>query len=95
VGEGAEGDLEGENRFKIRDLLADARCSQAVQDVLSITGVGRWVPAPAEEDAQSEASECELRERQEREETEEVGAEGEEQLLFLPAPSFMASAEEE
>jgi len=44
------------------------------------------VPAPAEEDAQSEASEGELWERQEREEAEEVGVEGEEQPLFLPTP---------
>jgi hypothetical protein len=57
------------------------------------------VPAPAEEDARSEASEWELRERREREEeraveAEELGAEVEEPL-FLPTPAFMAAAEEE
>jgi len=45
-------------------------------------GYGRLVPA--EEDAGSEASECELRERRERE--EERRAEGEEQPLFFPRP---------
>jgi len=58
--------------------------------------VGRLVPA--EEDAGSEASEWELRERRERGEerrveAEELGAESEEQPLFLPTPSFTASAE--
>ena len=57
----------------------------------------RVLPAPAEEDARSEASEWELRERREREEeraaeAEELGAEVEEPL-FLPTPAFMASAE--
>jgi len=37
------------SRWKIRDLLADRRCSQAVLDFLSATDVGRRVPA--EEDA--------------------------------------------
>jgi hypothetical protein len=55
---------------------------------------------PAEEDAQSEASKWELRERRETEEettleTEEVDAGSEEQRLFLPTPTFRASAEEE
>jgi hypothetical protein len=57
------------------------------------------VPTPAEEDAQSEASEWELRERREMEEerraeAEELGGEVEEPL-FLPTPTFVASAEEE
>jgi len=34
-------------------------------------------------------------ERQHREEAEKVGAEGEGQPLFLPTPSFVASAGEE
>jgi hypothetical protein len=74
-------------------------------------------PSPAEDDAQSEATEWELRERREREverrqeaeergteeeeerrqEAEELGTEEEEEEerpLFLPTPSFMASAEE-
>ena len=52
-----------------------------------------------EEDAQSEASEWELRERREREEERRAEAEGlgaeVEEPLFLPTPAFMASAEEE
>jgi hypothetical protein len=88
------------DRFKIRDLLADARCSQSVLDFLSTTDVGRRVPAPPEDGAQGEASEWGLRERREREEerrqeAEMLGTEDEERPLFLPTPSFMASAEEE
>jgi len=45
----------GKTRWKIRDLLADERCSQVVLDFLSTTDVGRL--APVEEDAGSEASE--------------------------------------
>jgi hypothetical protein len=88
----------GKDRFKIRDLFAVERCSQAVLDFLSTTDVGRRVPNPAEEDAQSEASEWVLRAREEREEerrleAEEVGFEVEERLQFFSTPSFMASAE--
>ena len=59
-----------------------------------------WVLALTEEDAQREASEWELWDRREREEERRQEAEGrdagyEEQPLFLPTPSFMASAEEE
>ena len=60
---------------------------------------------PAEEDAESVASEWELRERREREEEREAEAEelgaagelgaGEEPPLFLPTPSFMASTDED
>src|ERR1700712_1722178 len=57
------------SRWKIRDLFADPRCSQAILDFLATTQVGRRVPKPEEEDdAQSEASEWELREREERDE---------------------------
>jgi hypothetical protein len=64
------------------------------------TDVGRLIPAPAEEGAGSEVSEWELRERIEREEewrveAKELGAEGEEQPLFLPTPTFIAFIEEE
>jgi hypothetical protein len=89
---------KGKNRWKVRDLLADERCSRAVLDFLATTDVGRRVPAPAEEDAQSEASEWELRERREREEERAAEAEGlgaeVKEPLFLPTPAFMASAEE-
>jgi len=59
--------------------------------------MGRLVPAG--EDAGSEVSEWERWERWEREEerraeAEELGA-GEGLPLFLPTPSFMASADEE
>jgi len=71
--------------------------SQAILDFLSTTDVARLVPA--EDDTGSEASEWERRERREREEerrveAEELGAR-EELPLFLPAPSFMASADED
>jgi len=67
-----------------------------VLDFLSTTDVGRL--APTEEDAESETSEWELRERREREaesraEAEELGAGGV-LPLFLPTPSFVASADE-
>jgi len=94
------------SRWTVRDLLADRRCGRAVLDILSSTDVGRLVP-PLEErgDAGSEVSEWELRERRERqeereEEAEALGAEdemdaGEGLPLFLPTPSFMASAGED
>ena len=80
----------GRDRRKIRDLLADERCSRAVLDFLNSTDVGRRVPA--EEDAVSEVSEAELREF-----LGELGAEVEEPgvggtPLFLPTPDSMASA---
>ena len=89
------------SRWKIQDLLADGRCSQAVLGFLSATDVGRR--APAEEDAESEASEWELREcgsGKKRGGAEGLGAEGElgdgEELpLFLPTPFFTASADDE
>ena len=42
------------SRWKVRDLLADGRCSRAVLVFLSATDVGRRVPA--EEDAVSKVS---------------------------------------
>jgi ribonuclease HI len=87
------------SRWKVRDLLEDERCSRAVLDFLANTDVGRLAPPPAEEDAQSEASEWELRERREREEERRAEADGlgakVEEPLFLSTPTFMASAEEE
>jgi hypothetical protein len=91
------------DRWKIRDLLAEERCSRAVLDFLSSTDVGRRVPA--EGDAGSEVSQWELREWRELEEerrveAEELGAagelgDGEELPLFLPTLPSMASAGEE
>jgi len=90
-------------RCRIRDLLADGRCSQAVPEFLSTADVGRLVPA--EEAAGSGAPEWEngsagsagsgkRRLRRRRAETEELGASGK-LPLFLHTPSFMASAEED
>ena len=47
------------SRWKIQDLLADGRCSQAVLDFLTATDVGRRVLS--EEHARSEGSKWELR----------------------------------
>jgi len=63
----------GKDRFTIRDLLADGRCSQAVLDFLSTMDAGRLVTA--EEDAGSEVSEWERRKHREREEERRAGAE--------------------
>jgi len=71
----------GKDRFKIRDLFANEKCSQAALDFLSTMDVGRPVPDPAEEDPQSDASQRKVWEREEREEeskqeAEEVGGWG-------------------
>jgi hypothetical protein len=76
----------GKGQFKVRDLLADARCSRPVLDFLSTTDVGRRVPPPVENDAESEASEWELRERRERE--AERRAEAEEPSARVEEPCF-------
>jgi len=67
------------DRWKIRGLLADKRCSRAVLDFLSSTDVGRLVPPLGEGDAGSEAPEWERREQEEEREAEaeELGAAGE------------------
>jgi len=81
------------DRWKVRDLLADGRCSRAVLDFLSSTDVGRRVPPEAEDGAVSAVSELEVREWLEEQGAgaEEPGAGGE-PPLFLPTPDFMASA---
>ena len=81
------------DRWKVRDLLADGRCSRAVLDFLSSTDVGRRVPAAAEDDTVSTVSQLEVREWLEEQGVgaEEPGAGGE-PPLFLPTPGFMASA---
>ena len=93
---------ERKHRFTIKDIAADKRCSQADWTPLCYrcgTASAGWG------EAGSEVSEWELRELREREEerraeSEELGAAGEsgageELLLFLPTPSFKASAEED
>jgi hypothetical protein len=62
------------DRFKIRDLFADTRCSQPVLDFLAATDLGRRVPPPAEDDAQSEASDGNCRSGK-KEKRRERGAE--------------------
>jgi len=79
------------DRWKVKDLLADGRCSWAVLDFLAATDVGRRVPVE-EEDTVSAVSELEVREW-----LEEQGAGAMEPgeggtPLFLPMPDFMASA---
>jgi len=84
----------GKSRFKIQDLLADGRCSQAVLDSLSTTDVGRLVPA--EGNARSGSERRERREREEERRVEAGDLDAREELpLFLPTPSFMVSADEE
>jgi len=90
------------SRWKIRDLLADGRCGQAVLDFLTSTDVGRLAPPLEKSDTGSQVSEWELRERRERQEEREAEAEerggagqlgaGEGLPLFLPTPPFMVSA---
>jgi len=48
--------------WKVRDFLADGRCSRAVLDLLATTAVRRRVPAE-EDDVVSVASELEVRDR--------------------------------
>jgi len=78
------------DRWKVRDLMADGRCSQAVLDFLSSTDVGRRVPVE-EDDAVSAVSDLEVREFLEEQEVEAEEPGGKEPL-FLPTPDFMASA---
>ena len=80
------------DRWKVRDLLADGRCSQAVLDFLLATDVGRRVPREGD-GAVSAVSELEVREWLEEQGAgaEEPGAGGE-TPLFLPTLDFMAPA---
>jgi len=81
------------DRWKIRDLLADERCSRAALDFLSSTGVGRRVPA--EVVAVSGVSEAGLREWMEEQGAGARGpGAGGEPPLFSPTPDFMAPAGE-
>jgi len=80
------------DRWRVRDLLADRRCSRAVLDFLSTTDVGRRVSGVEVDDAVSAVSELEVPEWMEEQGAvaEEPGAGGE-PPLFLPTPDFMAS----
>ena len=80
------------DRWRVRDLLADRRCSRAVLDFLSTTDVGRRVSGVEVDDAVRAVSELEVPEWMEEQGAvaEEPGAGGE-PPLFLPTPDFMAS----
>jgi len=41
------------DRFKIRDLFADERCSRAILDFVATTGMGRRAPEPVEEEEEA------------------------------------------
>jgi len=63
------GPARGRDRTQIAELRADERCSQAVQDFLATTDVGRTsgpTVAADEDGAASEASEWDAREQAER-----------------------------
>ena len=78
------------DRWKVRDLLADGRCSRAVLDFLSSTDIGRRVPAEAEDDAVSAVSELEVREWLEERGAgaEEPGAGGNHRCSYPPPTSW-------
>jgi hypothetical protein len=68
MGRGGKEAGRGGDRFKVRDLIADERCTQAILDLHSADVGRRVVPeVAAEEEIQSEASEWQLRGREERE----------------------------
>ena len=79
------------DRWKVRDLLVDGRCSRAVLDFLADTDVGRHVPVE-EEDTVSAVSGLEVREwlEEQRAWAMDPGEGG--TPMFLPKPDFMASA---
>ena len=79
------------DRWKVRDLPADGRCSQAVLGFLSSTDVGRRVPGE-EDDAVSAVSELEVRDWMEEQGAGAEESDREGPPLFLPTPDFMASA---
>ena len=55
----------GKDRFKISELSADERCSEAILDFLATTEVGRTAGPPVvDKEPGSEASEWEKRERE-------------------------------
>ena len=106
VGGGVEGDWQVEEPVDDPGPTGRWAMQSGGAGLPDATDVGRRVLA--EEDAESEEPEWELRERRERREreeareaeAEELGAAGElgagEAIpLFLPTPSFMASADEE
>ena len=66
----------GKNRFKIRDLFADERCSQAILGFLSATDVGRTAGSErAGDDVMSEVPELDYQgQEDESEERDGIGS---------------------
>jgi len=85
-----------ESRWRIRDFLADGRCSQSVLDFLSTTEVGRQVPAEEDAGARSPngSSESAGTGKRRGEGRWRSWVPGEE-LLYLPTPSFIAPTGED
>ena len=92
------------DRWKVRDLLADGRCSRAVLGFLSSTDVGRRVPEVEQNDAVSVVSQLEVQEWLEEQGAGRAPGTPCRQPppsppwgtpLFLPTPDFMAPAETE
>jgi len=80
------------DRWKVRDLMADGRCSWVVLDLLSSTDVGRRVLAETDDDAVSAVSQLEVREWLEEQGAGAAKADAGGTPLFLPTLDFMASA---
>jgi len=92
------------DRWKVRDLLADGRCSRVVLGFLSSTDMGRRVPQVEQDDAVSAVSELEVWEYLEEQGAGRAPGTPCQQPpprpplgkpLFLPMPDFMAPAETE
>jgi len=80
------------DRWKVRDLQADGRCSKEVLDFLLTMDVCRWVPEVEDDDTMSVVLELKVWEWLEQ---QGVGATeqdtGGEPLLFLSTSDFMVS----
>jgi len=105
VGRGAEGDREEEEPVEDPGPTCRWEIRAGGAGLPHLNGCGRLVPQLEKSDTGGQVSEWELRDRREQEEEREAEAEergaagelgaGKELPLFLPAPPFMASAEEE
>jgi len=105
VGRGAEGDREEEEPVEDPGPTCRWEIRAGGAGLPHLNGCRRLVPQLEKSDTGGQVSEWELRDRREQEEEREAEAEergaagelgaGKELPLFLPAPPFMASAEEE
>jgi len=80
------------DRWKVRDRMADGRCSRAVLGFLSLTDVGRRVLAETEDDAVSAVSQLKVQQWLEEHGAGAVEAGTGGTPPFLPTPDFRASA---